>query len=180
MRLVPVIFRPQNLESGERGAQNGLDPAADGVFRLEMAGVDEIEAAVFGLFKMVVFEIGRHEGVAPGAEHIVHFAAAGAAPDRDQADGSAPVGPAQARTAELFPDEGRKVRQRRERHGARAQKAVGPALLVRPRGVQHAHVPQAQQLRQAVVDAARRAVEIGVQIDGRDAVFNEERADSGP
>ena len=53
-------LRPQNGQLRQRLAHNALQNGADGVLRLKMARVDEIEAAIFCLFKVVVLEICRH------------------------------------------------------------------------------------------------------------------------
>ena len=47
-------FCPQNGQVRQRFAQNALQNGADGVFCLKMARVDEIEPAVFCLFKVII------------------------------------------------------------------------------------------------------------------------------
>ena len=74
-------LRPQNGQLRQRLAHNALQNGADGVLRLKMARVDEIEAAIFCLFKVVVFEICRHERIAACGQHVVDRAAAAPAAD---------------------------------------------------------------------------------------------------
>ena len=53
--------------------------AADGIFRLKMAGVDEVEAKIRRIGKLVVFEVCRDQRIAAVRQHCVDGAAARAA-----------------------------------------------------------------------------------------------------
>ena len=74
-------FCPQNGQVRQRFAQNALQNGADGVFCLKMARVDEIEPAVFCLFKVIIFEVSGHERIAARCQHVVNRAAAASAAD---------------------------------------------------------------------------------------------------
>ena len=78
----------QNGQLRQRFAQNALQHRADGIFRLEMPRVDEVQAAVFCFLKVIVFEVSRHERVAARGEDFVDRAAAAAAADNTITDSS--------------------------------------------------------------------------------------------
>ena len=59
----------------------------NGVFAIEMAGIDEIQSQILCVPEIVVFGVGGDEGVATGLHGFLHFAAAAAAAAGDLADG---------------------------------------------------------------------------------------------
>ena len=135
---------------------------ADGVLRGKMARVDEVDALAFGIEELVIAQVRRDEGVAPGADGVVLEVAAGAAAHRHTADGLSSAGIADAVAAERPGDEPDEVRQvhglLQPAHPAQAVVAQGP------------RVDQFQLFRQNVVDPSPRDIQIRMHTDGGNAI----------
>ena len=71
----------------ESVAQALREGVTDGVFRVEVAGVDEGDAQIAGVPELVVFDVGGDEGVAAGIIGVQQLRGAGAAADSDGMDG---------------------------------------------------------------------------------------------
>ena len=83
-----MVLRAQDGQLRQRFAQDARENRADGVFRLKVSRVEEVQAAVLRFFKVIVFEIRGHERVAARGEDFVNRAAAAAAADNTITDSS--------------------------------------------------------------------------------------------
>ena len=155
-----MVLRAQDGQLRQRFAQDARENRADGVFRLKVSRVEEVQAAVLRFLKVIVFEIRGHERVAARGEDFVDRAAAAAAADGDTAHGPACVGKPEAGSAERRSYERGERREALRLYHPGADEAVGAALRVLPDGVQDGDVREAERFGQHVVDAAGTDVEI--------------------
>ncbi len=87
-----MVLRAQDGQLRQRFAQDARENRADGVFRLKVSRVEEVQAAVLRFLKVIVFEIRGHERVAARGEDFVDRAAAAAPAAGDPPPGPAGVG----------------------------------------------------------------------------------------
>ena len=156
----------EKATSGKRADKRSARAlTTDGVFRIEVVGVNEIQAELRGALELMVFDIGGHIGVAAPVDRVLQAPRAAAAHDREPGHRPAARAVAQRRNAETRLAAREKVLQRQGRG-----QASDPAAAVR---VQRGLRLCAEQADQHVVHALLRDVQIGVHGDERDAVFNE-------
>ena len=140
-----------------------------------MSRIDQRDAKRNRVGKGVVLDVGGDKGVAAQLRHARKLPRAGAAAHGDGPDFPPAVGITQARTVQRLPDKARKVRGTLRRDASAPQQAVGPALRVRPLRVYDGNLRQPQSCGKTVVHAARCLVQIGVSIQGGNAVLDQKQ-----
>ena len=103
---------------------------SDGVFCMEMAGINQIQTQIIGIPELVVFHIGSDEGIAAGFHGIHNFGCAGTAAHGDLGNRFACIHIAKSFTAQGSFDSGQEVRKRLFGNGSFVVIGIGGLLLV--------------------------------------------------
>ena len=143
-----------------------------GVFRMEMARIDEGQTQFLCVPEAVVLHIRGDEGIAARCGNLEHGAGAGTAAHCYLTDRLAAVNVAQALAAQAGLYRGQEGIQGLFLGIAHVDQTPGAALIIGSLGVHHFYIGKAKRFRQNGIDTAGGLVQVGVGIDVGDAVFN--------
>ena len=82
-----VGFGDFYLDFRELGAEFLCKISGNGILRIKMPGIDEVQTAVPGVPELIVFYIGSDKGIAASSNGVHDLTGAGTTADRDLTDG---------------------------------------------------------------------------------------------
>ena len=88
---IPMIFGEFHFDFRESGGQFGGQDGHGGVFRVEMAGIDEVQTQLISGAELIVLDVGSDEGIAACGQGIEHAVGAGTAAYGHLPDGLAAI-----------------------------------------------------------------------------------------
>ena len=164
-----------NLDFRESSGNFFCQNTNNGVFRVEMAGINDGHFLIATIPEVIVFYVRGDEGVA-ACIHCVHeFRAAGTAAHSNLPHRLSAVHISQNRCAEDGLDLLHKLFQRLLRNFTAVEKSPLPSFRVYAAGKDYLYIFQTQQPGKLVVDTAGTFVQIGVGIDTGNAVFDQKQ-----